>query len=123
MWPPDAVKQIYGNGTLCSMPVENAWPSRWLMPISFLLPLPVQARDFAKQTPTNKDPGSPGLLVTAMTSTSSKLICAFSSACSTMGLIFSSCERDASSGTTPPKFLCSSICEYSALESKPCVLW
>ena len=63
-------------------------------------------RVFAKEVPTSSDPISPGPLVKAMAERSSTFTPALSRAWLTTGTMFCSCALDASSGTTPPKSLC-----------------
>ena len=60
--------------------------------------------DFAKETPTNKEPKRPGPFVKAIALISVFFILAFLIAASTTGIIFCWCALDANSGTTPPYF-------------------
>src|SRR2546422_4676816 len=66
--------------------------------------------------PTSNDPTSPGPCVTAMASTSSSFMPACASASRTTGTICRKCSREASSGTTPPYFRCTSICDATTLD-------
>src|SRR4029077_9781498 len=61
-------------------------------------------------------PTSPGPCVTPIASTSANFIPACSSASRTTGTICRRCSREANSGTTPPYFRCTSICEATTLD-------
>src|SRR4029077_12563966 len=61
-------------------------------------------------------PTSPGPCVTPIASTSANFIPACSSASRTTGTICRRCSREANSGTTPPYFRCTSICDATTLD-------
>ena len=65
---------------------------------------------------TKSAPTSPGPSVTAIADTSFIVILASSNAFFITTLIASTCILDAISGTTPPYFSCSSICEFIIFE-------
>src|SRR6266566_482149 len=91
------------------------WPQRWLTPVTgFCHDAP---RPSATPTPTSRQPARPGPRVTAIRPTSSGLACASAKATSSMCGRRSRWSRAASSGTTPPKFLCRSTCEWMTLAS------
>lgn len=69
-----------------------------------------------KETPTSSDPSSPGPRVKAMASSSSAVMPASRNAVSTTGMMFCWCARDASSGMTPPYFMCTA-CEAMTFDS------
>src|SRR5216683_4347890 len=91
------------------------WPHRWFTPVS--------GRDHdalrpsATPTPTSRQPASPGPRVTAMRPMSSGLAPAFSKARSSSSGRRSRWSRAASSGTTPPKSLCRSTCEWMTFDT------
>ena len=64
------------------------------------------ASDFAKVTPTCKEPKRPGCAVVATADRSANFISAAASAFFTTGMIHSMCAREATSGTTPPYCAC-----------------
>src|SRR5215510_14540840 len=66
--------------------------------------------------PTSREPTRPGPCVTAIPSMAWKFTPAVAKASPTTSLIFSRCSREASSGTTPPYFLCVAICEAMTFE-------
>src|SRR5690606_25719055 len=80
------------------------------------------ASALAAASPTRSDPTSPGPFVTAIPSMSASVTPAWRSASSMTGSISSRCRRDATSGTTPPNFWCTSICDATTLERmmRPC---
>ena len=80
------------------------------------------AKVLAVSTPTKSEVTSPGPTVTAIASTpltrgARGVIPAFSNASLATGKIFKTCALAATSGTTPPYFLCISICDATTLDS------
>ncbi len=67
-------------------------------------------------TPTMSDPSNPGPRVNAMASSLFGAIPASRSAVSTTGMMFCWWARDASSGITPPYFMCTA-CEAMTFDS------
>src|SRR5207248_1521402 len=73
-------------------------------------------RALALLSPTSRAPIRPGPAVPATASTSSRRASASLSAASTTGLTSCTCWREATSGTTPPKWAWASACEEMTLE-------
>jgi len=90
------------------------WPCMWLTPTSGMSA--AKARAFAVATPIKSAPMRPGPLVTPIRSMSLSVTPASSRACWVTRLMFSRWWRDAISGTTPPNFVCMSICEEMTLD-------
>src|SRR2546423_11775777 len=80
------------------------WPSRWFTPMKGTPS--ASATAFAAAIPTSSAPTSPGPTVTATASTSPTRISASFIARSIIGLMASTCAREATSGTTPPNRSC-----------------
>ena len=74
------------------------------------------ARPLVNDTPTMSDPSNPGPRVNAMASSLFGAIPASRSAVSTTGMMFCWWARDASSGITPPYFMCTA-CEAMTFDS------
>ena len=89
------------------------WATRWLMAYRGL---PVaKAKALAALTPTMSAPARPGPLVTAKASTSAKVTPASFKARCSVGTKASRWAREAISGMTPPKRMCSSMEEETVL--------
>ena len=87
----------------------------WLTPVKGT-PVAYES-DLANESPTRREPTSPGPCVTAMPPMSPRVAPALSIASLTTGIIDSMCLREASSGTMPPYFACMSSCEETTEES------
>src|SRR5690606_24773616 len=73
----------------------------------------------AKLSPTSSEPASPGPYVTATASRSARPAPASSSAWRTTGTTSCWCAREASSGTTPPKPVCTRCDETTLDRTRP----
>ena len=110
MCPPETTKQTKGGSkSLWSIKLALICPSIWLTPINGLSK--EYANPLAYWSPTKSAPTNPGPYVTAIASMSSNVTPATSKASSTTAFIASMCFLDATSGTTPPNFVCISIWE------------
>lgn len=87
-----------------SMKCERICPCRWLT--STIGMSCATESPLANDTPTSSEPSSPGPRVKAMASISPTVSPASRSAVSTTGMMFCWCAREASSGITPPYFMC-----------------
>ena len=103
-------RRVDGSGCRNS---EATWPCRWLTGASGSRR--AHASAFAADSPTRSAPISPGPCVTATRSTRSSPTPASPSASRRTGVTSSRCRRDATSGTTPPYFACSSAWEETTL--------
>ena len=97
-----------------SMKCERICPCRWLT--STIGMSCATESPLANDTPTSSEPSSPGPRVKAMASRSEAVRPASRSAVSTTGMMFCWWAREASSGMTPPYFMCTA-CEAMTFES------
>ena len=97
-----------------SMKCERMCPCRWLT--STIGMLRAIESPLVNDTPTSSEPSRPGPRVKAMASRSEAVRPASRSAVSTTGMMFCWWAREASSGMTPPYFMCTA-CEAMTFES------
>ena len=113
--PPDTTNETNGGfKSLCWIKLAQIWPCIWFTGINGLFE--PNANPFAYWSPTSNAPTKPGPYVTPIASISSNLSPASSSAALTTLSTTSICILDATSGTTPPYFLCVSIWDAITLD-------